>query len=188
MALLEGCGIMVDEEDIARTVMADMEDRVTVMEDMIFVTIQSRDVTDSYMSEELQMKTGKRISYLLRHGANKELVKITPQGYITITDIIQWLNKGRYGPPLTKRHVDRIVAMDEKSRFHLKNHVICAVNGHSMELPELAIPEYNETGRGHKRFLVHETYIKYLPSILRDGLSRMSRNNIHFSMETGRAD
>jgi len=56
-----------------------------------------------------------------------------------------------------------------------------------MELPELSIPEYDETARGNKRFLVHETYVKYLPAILKDGLSRMSRNNIHLSMETGRA-
>jgi len=77
--------------------------------------------------------------------------------------------------------------MDEKSRFHLKNNAICAVNGHSIDLPELAILEYNETGKGNKRFLVHETYMKCLPSILKDGLSRMSRNNIHFSMQIGRA-
>jgi len=56
-----------------------------------------------------------------------------------------------------------------------------------MELPELSIPEYDETIRGNRRFLAHETYMKYLPAFLKDGLSRMSRNNIHFSMEAGRA-
>jgi len=40
--------------------------------------LQSRDVTGSHMSEELQTRTSKRISYLLRHGAHSESVKITP--------------------------------------------------------------------------------------------------------------
>jgi len=51
----------------------------------------------------------------------------------------------------------------------------------------LFIPEYDETARGNKIFRVHETYVKYLPAILKDELSRMSCKNIHLSMETGRA-
>jgi len=128
------------------------------------------------------------MSYLLRHGAISESVNITPQGYITITDMVLWLNKKTDGQtPITKHHFERIVAMDKKARFGIRNNAICAVNGHSIELPDLTIPECNETARGHRQYLVHETYLKCLPGILKDGLSRMSRNNIHLSMETGRA-
>jgi len=77
--------------------------------------------------------------------------------------------------------------MEKKARFAILKDAICAVNGHSIDLPEMTIPEYNETTRGHKRYLDHETYFKCLPAILKDGISRMSRNNVHFSMETGRA-
>jgi len=94
---------MVEEEDIKNTIEAYLQDRVTIMDDMIYArpygqetsvsTIQSRDVIESYMSEELQTKTGKRMSYLLRHDTHQESVRITPQGYITITDMIKWLNK-----------------------------------------------------------------------------------------------
>jgi len=100
--LTEDCGIMVEEEDVRKTVAAYMRDRVAFANDMIYArqygpetsvsTIQARDVTESYMSDELQTKTGKRMSYLLRHGAHSESVRITPQGYITITDKILWLN------------------------------------------------------------------------------------------------
>jgi len=93
------------------------------------------------MSEELQTKTGKRMSYLLRHGAHQESVRITRQGYIMIPDMIKWLNKGTNVLSITKHHIHRIVAMDKKGMFILKNHAICAVNGHSMELPELSISE-----------------------------------------------
>jgi len=51
--------------------------------------------------------------------------------------------------------------MDKRARFVLRSNAICAVNGHNMELPELSMPEYDETARGNKRFLVHETYVKY---------------------------
>jgi len=70
--------------------------------------------------------------------------------------------------------------MDKKARF-----AICAVIGHSIELPELNIPEYNEKAQGNQRYFVHETKLKCLPGILKDEISRMSRNNIHLSMETG---
>jgi len=66
---------MVEEEDIKKTVADYMHDHVTIMGDMIYAkefeqetlvsTIQSRNVTESYMTEELQTKTGKRMSYLL---------------------------------------------------------------------------------------------------------------------------
>jgi len=91
---------------------------------------------------------------MLRHGAHSESVKLTPQGYITITDMILWLNKGTNGSLITKHHINRIMAMDKKARFVLRNHAIIAVNIR-MELPELLIPEYDETARGNKRFLVY---------------------------------
>jgi len=100
--------------------------------------------------------------------------------------MVLWLNNKINGPLITKHHIKPIVAMDKKPRFVIQNNAICAVNGHSIELPELSIPEYNETARGNRRYLVHETYLKCLPGILKNGLSRMSRNNIHLSMETGR--
>jgi len=90
------------------------------------------------------------------------------------------------GSSITKHHIERIVAIDKKARFAIKNNAICAVNGHSIKLPEFSIPKYNETARGNTRYLVHKTYLKCSPGILKDGLGHMSRNNKHLSMETGR--
>jgi len=106
----EDCGIMVEEDDIRQTVAKYMKVRVSIANDMIYAvtgpcintrqlgkepmvsTIHARDITESYMTDELQTKTCKQMSYLLRHGAISESVKITPQAYITIADMVLWLN------------------------------------------------------------------------------------------------
>jgi len=80
-----------------------------------------------------------------------------------------------------------LVGNDLKSMFLIKDNMICAVNGHSMALPDLIIPEYNEKLGSNRRYLVHETYSRWLPAILKKGLSRVGRNNVHLSMATGRA-
>jgi len=80
-----------------------------------------------------------------------------------------------------------LVRNDLKGRFVIKDDMIGAVNGHSMALPDLIIPEYNEKLGSNRRYLVHETYLRWLPAILEKGLSRMGRNNVHLSMATGRA-
>jgi len=39
--------------------------------------------------------------------------------------------------------------------------------------------EYREDKKGNKRYIVHETYMKYLQKILKEGLSRMERNHVY---------
>jgi len=46
---------------------------------------------------------------------------------------------------------------------------------------------YNYNIGGHPRYLVHETYMKCLPAILKEGLNRMARNQVHLSMQTRKA-
>jgi len=69
----------------------------------------------------------------------------------------------------------------------IKEDAICAVNGHSIALPDLSIPDHDEKISGNKRFLIHETYFKCLPAIQDSGLSKMGRNNIHLGFVTGKA-
>jgi len=45
--------------------------------------------------------------------------------------------------------------------------------------------EYREDGKGNIQYIVHETYIKYLPKILGEGLSRMDRNHVHLCKQIG---
>jgi len=80
----EDCGIMVEEDGIRKIVAECMRGKIAITNDMIYAvtrqrvkeptvsTIQARDITESYMTDEVQTKTGKRMSYLLKHGAISE--------------------------------------------------------------------------------------------------------------------
>jgi len=57
--------------------------------------------------------------------------------------------------------------------------------GHSLELPEMVMEEYKEDINGNKRYIVHETYEKYLPKILMEGLSRIDKNHVHLCNQIG---
>jgi len=67
------------------------------------------------------------------------------------------------------------------------NGKIGAVNRNSLDLPLMTFQTYNHTIGGHPRFLVHETYIKCLPAMAKEGLNQMGRNHVHLSMQTGKA-
>jgi len=122
----------------------------------------------------------------LRHGAKREDLAISSQGYISIEDVTNWLTED-INIDVVAKDIERLVATDIKGKFSILGDAIGAVNGHSMNLHDLSIPEYNEKLGDNKRYLVHETYSKCLPATLENGLSRMGRNNVHLGMATGRA-
>jgi len=92
-----------------------------------------------------------RISYLLRHGAKKWDIAISPQGYVSIADITEWLIEDM-NVMLEINDIKRLAAKDIKGRFTVLNASIRAVNGHRMDLPELTFPEYDETLVGNLRY------------------------------------
>lgn len=118
------------------------------------------------------------MSYLLRHGAVKERISISPQGYVSVSDILERIEFR----DCTVDDIHRVVEENEKKRFTLSNIdgvlVIKANQGHSLSrVDDLSLrtidkPEYE---------IIHGTYFKYWESIKAKGLSRMSRTHIHFS-------
>jgi len=98
-----------------------------------------------------------RISYLLRHGAKKWGIPISPQGYVSIADITEWLIDDM-NIMLEIDDIKRLAAKYLKGRFTVLNDSIRAVNGHSMDLTELSFPEYDETLGRNPRYLVHATF------------------------------
>jgi len=138
------------------------------------------------LTDEIRTLVKKRISYLLQHGAKSEDVAISPQGHISMEEVTNWWTEDS-DIEVDVQDIRRLVASDLKGRFSILGDTIGAVNGHSMELPKLSIPDYNEKLGCKKRYLVHETYLKCLPAIVAIGLSRIDQDNIHHSMTTGRA-
>ncbi|XP_070516865.1 tRNA 2'-phosphotransferase 1-like [Cardiocondyla obscurior] len=120
---------------------------------------------------------GRKLSYLLRHAALKEGLNIKPDGFVAVSELL-----GKSLQRYTVDDIKRVVETNNKKRFTLKtiNGVleIKANQGHS-------IPEINELSLKvleHVEFdIVHGTFFKYWMKIKTEGLSRMTRNFIHFA-------
>jgi len=92
---------------------------------------------------------GKQISYILRHGANFEKVSIDPKGFMAILDLVNWF-RSKLNIPITIDTIIDLVKSDNMSRFSIEHERVCALYGHSLDLPNL--PEYDELAYPNKRY------------------------------------
>lgn len=126
------------------------------------------------------------LARILRHEAIREGLPIDSGGYVDIDDILDLPEASHYTP----EDVERVVRNDSKGRFKIKSNggvkQIKATQGHTMQLPnthEEMTPIIHWT---EARFVIHGTRRRNLNSILSQGLSRQSRQHIHFATgETG---
>lgn len=126
------------------------------------------------MSHDIRLS--KWLSFILRHGAEKEGYTMDPRGYIAVNDLIK--RKG-----CTPAEIKLCVQHNEKKRFELEQRpngmYIRASQGHSIHLedPDLKlITDHNEIP-----VVVHGTTKIAYESIKRTGLNRMGRTHIHFA-------
>ncbi|XP_045452099.1 tRNA 2'-phosphotransferase 1 [Melitaea cinxia] len=126
----------------------------------------------------------KTLSWLLRHGATKECLNISSDGYISVREILQHRSlRGRYN----KEDIERVVATNSKQRFKLRFNnstnilEIKANQGHSIQISDDDLIQILEP---HYETVVHGTYYKYWSKIKIEGLSRMKRKHIHFAKGT----
>ncbi|XP_054707734.1 tRNA 2'-phosphotransferase 1-like [Uloborus diversus] len=128
------------------------------------------------------VKLSKLLSWLLRHGANKEGLSLDGAGYIEIEKILSLKQFQNY----TSDDILRVVDINDKQRFSIRKNIetgllqIRANQGHSLSvddkelltlLDEHTVPE----------LVYHGTYFRSLNSIKENGLSKMKRNHIHFT-------
>ncbi|SGZ46569.1 CIC11C00000002836 [Sungouiella intermedia] len=135
------------------------------------------------MADKRDVQISKSLSYLLRHGAEKEKLAIDPQGWIAL-DVL--LNHHRLkSQKASVTDIERIVAQNDKQRFSLKSVddsvYICANQGHTLKAvtPELELL----TSETMPANVYHGTFRRKLPAIEQTGLSRMQRNHIHFTSD-----
>ncbi|VVC88748.1 unnamed protein product [Leptidea sinapis] len=133
------------------------------------------------MNDRREVQLSKLLSWLLRHGANKEGLQISNDGYIAVSELLLHHSfRGKYN----KSDIIRVVENNSKKRFKLRqnpqNNIleIKANQGHSIDinntdLIQILEPKYQT--------LVHGTYFKYWPKIKNAGLHHMSRKHIHLS-------
>ncbi|EJU03669.1 phosphotransferase KptA/Tpt1 [Dacryopinax primogenitus] len=139
------------------------------------------------------VRIGKTLSYILRHGAAKEGLKMRSDGYVKVDDLVTpKLN----GVGFSK--LEDLVKSNDKQRYQLlfepKTPVepgetersstegtwwIRANQGHSLKVEELELREISSADE--IPVVVHGTSRQTWPAIEKSGLSRMSRNHIHLA-------
>lgn len=133
------------------------------------------------MSSYELKQVSKSMSYLLRHGAHKENVNIDKYGFISIENVLNWLNKDKIYA--TKEMISKIVTEDLKGRYTIKeeNNVkyIRANQGHSFPVELLELKPITLDNVSDYSIILHGTYQKFKDSISKDGLKSMSRQHVH---------
>lgn len=123
-------------------------------------------------------RISKTLSYILRHGAEKENIPIRSDGYALIDDLIKHPNLSDVNLDIIKD----VVSNDNKQRYNLVNEnskwYIRANQGHSIQVNNLELEEITDI-----EDCIHGTYYKAWNTIKNTGLNKMSRNHIHFTTE-----
>lgn len=119
------------------------------------------------MSKDNLVKKGKHLSFLLRHDTEYQFDK---HGYREVKDLVK--NHG-----YTKAELIEIVETNDKQRYEFNNDKtkIRARQGHSInvdvELKETTPPDV----------LYHGTATRFLDSIMKTGINKMSRNYVQLT-------
>ena len=130
------------------------------------------------------VNASKAMSYVLRHGAEKEGIQIRPDGFIYLQDLLEVKNlkKMKVGLP----QVQHIVNTNDKKRFELKQDsgvwLIRAVQGHSIQAVQTEDLLQKITNPFLYTQIIHGTYLEPLPKIMQTGLNRMGRNHMHLAI------
>lgn len=121
----------------------------------------------------------KTLSWLLRHGAHKEKLTLSPDGFINVHELLQHPKLRHY----TVDDIKRVVESNDKQRFALRTTAgslqIRANQGHSIEVRDLELTRITDPALVSD--VIHGTYMKLWPKIKVEGLKRMNRIHIHFA-------
>lgn len=131
------------------------------------------------LPEHLRVKLSKKMAGLLRHYGEEYGLKFTRDGWVRITDLVQALRRIPGFDWVTVQDVLEVVSRDEKGRYEVRDGMIRARYGHSIEVEV----EYEELSREEiPETLYHGTVARRLEGILREGLKPMRRRYVHLSL------
>ena len=130
------------------------------------------------------MQLSKAMSKLLRHDAIKVHVAISQDGWVLVSDALDYLNQRRPRQPWSEEDVAQAVAASDKQRFALRDRgdgrsELRANQGHSM--PSISVDMALLTAATAPLVALHGTYHRAWPLIRTGGLSKMSRQHVHMA-------
>ena len=121
------------------------------------------------------VKLGRFLSLVLRHDPHAAGITLDEHGWADVNELLAGVN--RTGRRIDMDTLERIVRENNKRRYSFnEDHTrIRANQGHSIqvdvELREETPPQY----------LYHGTASRFLPSIQKEGIRKMSRQHVHLS-------
>jgi 2'-phosphotransferase len=153
--------------------------------------------------EDRDTQISKKLSYVLRHGAQKEKISLDKSGYANCQDILNWQPMRSF--KLTFAEMNHIVETNAKKRYELipiadengvlpsleENfahlHLIRASQGHSIAIEsENLLTPLDPDSEECPTLVVHGTYPAAWKAIQKSGgLSRMGRGHVHFALGPG---
>ncbi|KAI8820475.1 KptA family-domain-containing protein [Fimicolochytrium jonesii] len=133
-----------------------------------------------------EVRTSKALSYVLRHGAEKDGIPMRSDGYVLFTDLV----KHPRLRTVTLSTLQSVVSSNDKQRFKLIEephptlpsqtvYLIRANQGHSLTTAEVQLTPITEASQAP--VVIHGTYKNVYPIIAKEGLKPMSRQHIHFA-------
>ena len=117
--------------------------------------------------------TSKFLSLILRHQPEKIGLELDSNGWADINELIEKSKKVK----LTQELIDKVVAKDNKQRFIINDDKIRANQGHSINI-DLALEAVEPPD-----ILYHGTATRFLESIMKEGLTKQSRQHVHLSKD-----
>ncbi|GAA5849510.1 hypothetical protein JCM8547_000480 [Rhodosporidiobolus lusitaniae] len=134
-------------------------------------------------TDDPDTRWSKTLSYILRHGAEKEGLKLRPDGFVRVEDLMK--RPKLKGCDLET--LERIVRENAKQRFTMRAEPtgedgqeelwIRANQGHSVQVEALELKPVEKAE--DVPVMVHGTYTRLWPAIQKEGLKVMTRNHIH---------
>lgn len=122
-------------------------------------------------------KKSRLLSKVLRHDPGCIGLTLDHEGWVSVSDLIDAVNA--HSGDLTSKQLDEIVATSDKKRFAFNDdHTrIRANQGHSIEVDLALDPSVPP------QYLYHGTSEATVGAILDDGITKMSRQYVHLSLE-----
>lgn len=123
-------------------------------------------------------RDSKRLSYLLRHGANEARLAMDAAGWASIDDVLKTLR-------MTRATLDRAVVENTKGRLEMEGGRIRACQGHSLAGVPVTLDaleaSWREWTSDHP--IWHGTSVDAVPSIAREGIKSIERTHVHLAAE-----
>ncbi|MDR7209603.1 RNA 2'-phosphotransferase [Flavobacterium piscis] len=129
------------------------------------------------MNEKAAKNVSKFLSLVLRHSPETIGLKLDENGWADVEELISKCSEN--GNALNAELLDYVVENNDKKRFAFNEDKtkIRASQGHSLSV------ELNLNETEPFEFLYHGTVEKFLESIKKEGLQKMSRQHVHLSKD-----